>query len=283
VRFSRGDEDFDRHLAYTDFFRKCGIPVPGLLKADPGKKEAEFEDLGDLSLYGWSKCIRPEQEMEAMYAKVIDIAVLIHTAATLHATECPLITERIFDYDHLRWETAYFVENCVSRIRDIRSEDTSRLEQEFHRLAVRVDSFPKMVIHRDLQSQNLMVTRGGIPRLIDYQGARLGPPAYDMASLLWDPYYRLEGRLRERLLSYYIARMKEKNVAGFDEGAFRDSLLPCRLQRHMQALGAYGFLSSVKGKKYFLKHMDEGLKLLKEETFMVKDEFPALYELALVL
>ncbi len=34
----------------------------------------------------------------------------------------------------------------------------------------------------------------------------------------------------------------------------------------MQALGAYGFLSVVKGKKYFLKHIPEALRLLKEET-----------------
>ena len=34
----------------------------------------------------------------------------------------------------------------------------------------------------------------------------------------------------------------------------------------MQALGAYGFLSVVKGKKYFLKHVPEALRLLREET-----------------
>jgi aminoglycoside/choline kinase family phosphotransferase len=128
-----------------------------------------------------------------------------------------------------------------------------------------------------------MVTRGGIPRLIDYQGARIGPPAYDVASLLWDPYYRLEGRVRERLLNYYIERVQEKSGADFNEGTFRDTLLPCRLQRHMQALGAYGFLSSVKGKKYFLKHVEEGVRLLREDISMAKEEYPALYRLALAL
>ncbi len=283
VRFSKDDEDFHRHLAYTDFFRKCGIPVPELLKVEPERMEAEFEDLGDLSLYSWSKCIRPENEVEAIYRKVMDIAVMIHTAATGHVAECPLMGERIFDYDHLRWETRYFMENFVSWIRHMRVKDASLMEGEFHRLAMKVDSFPKTVIHRDLQSQNIMVTRGGIPRLIDYQGARIGPPAYDIASLLWDPYYRLEGRLRERLLDYYIEQIKERSGTDFNEGAFRDTLLSCRLQRHMQALGAYGFLSSVKGKKYFLKHVEEGVRLFKEDISTAKDEYPALYELALAL
>jgi hypothetical protein len=44
----------------------------------------------------------------------------------------------------------------------------------------------------------------------------------------------------------------------------------------MQALGAYGFLAVVKGKKYFLKHIPEALRLLKEETTAVKDEYPEL-------
>ncbi|MCL4475816.1 MAG: phosphotransferase [Nitrospirae bacterium] len=283
VRYSRDDQDLHRHLAYTDFFWKCGIPVPELLKADPEKREALFEDLGDLSLYGWLKCLRPEEEVETMYRKVIDIAVMLHTAATAHVSGCPLIQERIFDYDHLGWETRYFMENFVSWIRHMRVKDASLMEGEFHRLAMKVDSFLKTVIHRDLQSQNIMVTRGGIPRLIDYQGARIGPPAYDIASLLWDPYYRLEGRLRERLLNYYVGQMKEKGSADFIEGVFRDTLLPCRLQRHMQALGAYGFLSAVKGKKYFLKHVEEGVRLFKEDISTAKDEYPALYELALAL
>ncbi len=47
----------------------------------------------------------------------------------------------------------------------------------------------------------------------------------------------------------------------------------------MQALGAYGFLSKVKGKKYFLKHVPEALRLLREETEAVKSEYPELYRL----
>ena len=65
----------------------------------------------------------------------------------------------------------------------------------------------------------------------------------------------------------------------FNEQVFRESLLPCRLQRHMQALGAYGFLSRVKGKKYFLHHMPEGLRLLREDLSEANNEYPALDEL----
>jgi len=88
----------------------------------------------------------------------------------------------------------------------------------------------------------------------------------------------LENDLRTRLFDYYVSEMKCASKE-FSEKMFLNSLLPCRLQRHMQALGAYGFLSVVKGKKYFLKHISEALRLLKEETAAASDEYPALNRL----
>jgi len=71
----------------------------------------------------------------------------------------------------------------------------------------------------------------------------------------------------------------KRNPGGFHEALFRESIIPCRLQRHMQALGAYGFLSVVKGKKYFLKHVPEALRLLREETTEAIGDYPELHEL----
>ena len=163
-------------------------------------------------------------------------------------------------------------------IKGISITDASALNDELHRLAARTDSFHKTIVHRDFQSQNIIIGKGNIPRLLDYQGARLGPPAYDIASALWDPYYRLEEDLREQLLHHYIVRMAE-SAQWFNEQVFRESLLPCRLQRHMQALGAYGFLSKVKGKNYFLNHIPEGLRLLRQDLAEANNEYPALNEL----
>ena len=135
----------------------------------------------------------------------------------------------------------------------------------------------------DFQSQNIMVPEGDRILVIDFQGAGIGPPAYDIASMLWDPYYRFDDLMREELVEYYISQIKKQDASMFDEDAFRGSLLVCRLQRHMQALGAYGFLSLVKGKKYFLKHVPEGLRLLKEEISQCRAEYPELYKLIMKL
>ena len=272
------DGDFDRHLTYTIFLAQHGVPVPQLLSADGANKRALFEDLGDTSLYAHLKPIRDREPIERIYGATLDNLVTLHTTATQSVHECLLLKTRVFDYDYLRWETTYFLERFVRGLLGREIEHQSALDEDLHRLAQRVDAAPKGVIHRDFQCQNIMI-HAGRPRFIDYQGARMAPPAYDIASLLWDPYYRLDDDVRERLLAHYLSAMQAQAGPIFDEAAFRQSLLPCRLQRHMQALGAYGFLATAKGKKYFLKHVPEALRLLKAEAAETRREYPALARL----
>jgi NDP-sugar pyrophosphorylase family protein/aminoglycoside/choline kinase family phosphotransferase len=276
------DPDFERHLAYTRFFARHTVPVPALLTEDSANKRALFEDLGDTSLYAYLTLPRDGESVESMYRDVLRSLVTLHTTATAHVAECPLLEARIFDYDYLRWETTYFLDRFVAGLRRITTENRPGLDEDLHRLAQCVFTKPRVVIHRDFQSQNIMVHAGG-PRIIDYQGARLAPPAYDLASVLWDPYHRLDDGMRERLLAYYLDEINADRASSFDERAFGDSLVACRLQRHMQALGAYGFLSEVKGKKYFLKHVPEALRLLQEDIAGVRREYPALARLIAVL
>jgi len=273
------DPDFKRQIEYTKFFLKFSIPVPELLEIDFDEKSAVFEDAGDTSLYNWLKCPREETEIEDIYRKIIDTLVLLHTIATDHVAVCPLLKNRIFDYEYFRWETDYFIERFVEEIRNMKADNIAGLENELNSLAFKADSFPKTIIHRDFQSQNIMVMADGGLQIIDYQGARMGPSAYDVVSILWDPYYRLQEDMREKLVDYYISKIEDK----FDADYFRETLSVCRLQRHMQALGAYGYLSSVKGKKYFLKYVPEGLRLLKEDSALLKDMYPELYKLVMKL
>ena len=277
----REDPDFERHLAYTGSFVRHGVPVPALLAVDGTSKRALFEDLGDTSLYAYLQLPHDARRIEDAYRDVLKSLVAIHAVATEHVDECPLLQARIFDYNYLRWETTYFLDRFVVGLRKRPVDDRSAVDAELHRLAQRVDGYARGIIHRDFQCQNIMI-HAGAPRIIDYQGARMAPPAYDIASILWDPYYRLDDRVRERLLAYYLGEMSAHRPS-FDEKTFRESLVACRLQRHMQALGAYGFLAAVKGKRYFLKHVPEALTLLREDLAEAPQEFPELVRLTAAL
>jgi len=278
----REDPDFERHLSYTGFFRRHSVPVPALLAADDANKRALFEDLGDASLYAHLQLAHDDASVERIYRDVLRSLVTIHTTATRHVHECPLLQARIFDYNYFRWETTYFLDRFVVGARKLEIAKRAAVDEALHRLAQQVDAFPKGVIHRDFQCQNIMI-HAGASRIIDYQGARMAPPAYDVASLLWDPYHRLDDAVRERLVDYYLAEMKAREPHSLDEKTFLESLVACRLQRHMQALGAYGFLSVVKGKRYFLKHVPEALRLLKLDVAEARLEYPELGRLTALL
>src|SRR5208283_3991910 len=199
-----GDEDYPRLLEYTRFFRKFSLPVPAMISDDAEKMTALFEDLGDMSLYGWLKCKREEGQVDRLYRRALDMLIKLHGTITVHVAECPLLAGRVFDYDHLRWETAYFTMRFLEGVRGVPLENRRSLDDEFDRLALKAALFSRTIVHRDFQSQNIMVQQNENLRLIDYQGARMAPPAYDVVSLLWDPYHRLDDAIRTRLMNYYV-------------------------------------------------------------------------------
>ena len=250
------DADFGRFLRITQFYRLMNFPVPMVYCIDDAAHQVVLEDLGDRRLYDVVKS-GSASPVES-YRKVIHQLVDLQTRCYQWHQECPDIRSRLFDEHDLLWETDYFATQYLVGYRGATAEAKAALGPLFHELARRVDAQPKSIMHRDFQSQNLMIQFDGTVRVIDYQGSRLGSVYYDLASLLLDPYVMLADADIEELLRYYHA--KSLNPLPFDE-MFRQFLLAAA-QRIMQALGAYCFLSRVKGLTGFQAHIAPGEKRL---------------------
>src|SRR5208337_2062155 len=134
-------------------------------------------------------------------------------------------------------------------------------EAELSALADRLAGGRGCLIHRDLQSRNVMI-RDGAPFFIDFQGMRNGCASYDLGSLLCDPYVSLSDADREELLSFYYGLSKQD----VDRVAFDNAFWEASAQRLMQALGAYGFLGLEKGLDDFIAHIPAGLDNLLRAT-----------------
>jgi aminoglycoside/choline kinase family phosphotransferase len=108
-----------------------------------------------------------------------------------------------------------------------------------------------VLVHRDFQSTNVLFRADRTFAFIDFQGMRLGCAAYDLASLLYDPYVKLDEKQRKILAKEYAAAAPEL--------ADVVKLLPmAAVQRLIQALGAFGRLASV-GQEGFLKYISNAL------------------------
>jgi aminoglycoside/choline kinase family phosphotransferase len=133
-------------------------------------------------------------------------------------------------------------------------------------------------MHRDFQSRNIMI-EAGKPYIIDFQGARLGPIQYDLASLLIDPYAGLPESVQLRLLDRCIDRLT--SLGGVDRQRFLKGYRYAALSRNLQILGAFGFLSHIKGKPVFATYIPAATKSLIRHLSVFRDgEFPALLKMA---
>ena len=98
---------------------------------------------------------------------------------------------------------------------------------------------------------------------IDFQGAHLGFPIDDAASFIGDPYMYYDEGLQESLKQAYHKQLSAKLDYSWDH--FEEVYHLCSAQRHMQALGAYGFLTKIRRKKGFDQYYSPALFMLKKD------------------
>ena len=134
-------------------------------------------------------------------------------------------------------------------------------ETEFDILADNAVQFGiKGFMHRDFQSRNIMIHEGQF-YFIDFQGGRIGPIQYDLASLLADPYVALPSSLQNRLLQDCADLCEHQS--GVSKDNFIKGYRYCAVTRNLQILGAFGFLTRVKKKQYFAQYIPKALETLK--------------------
>jgi len=257
------------------FLREINVQVPRLISHDPAACLILMEDLGDTDL--WSIRKTPWETRRALYQKTLTITHRLHS---FPEKDFPLSRVRLMQGfgPHLyHWERDYFMGHFVRDVCGIELEPLfeRELETELSALAERLVGTRRSIVHRDLQSQNVMI-HDGEPFLIDFQGMRFGTPFYDLGSLLSDPYVDFSDNEREELLSFYYGQSKW----ALDWTTFQNTFWEASAQRLMQALGAYGFLGTHKGLETFLEHIPAGLRHLRYACLQVAS-LPHLRELSL--
>jgi aminoglycoside/choline kinase family phosphotransferase len=256
------------------FLTTIGVPAPRIVAHDPAACLIVMEDLGGADL--WSLRAEGWSVRRALYGRTLRIVYTLHSYPEQQAASSLKFMEP-FGPELYRWEQDYFRDHFVKGLCGIELEDTAEaaLEQELSRLATRLMQTPRCLVHRDLQSQNVMI-RDGEPVLIDFQGMRVGSAFYDLGSLLCDPYIGFTDIEREELLKFYYGL----SAPAMTWPAFEACFWEASAQRLMQALGAYGFLGLSRGLRHFLDHIPAGLANLLGVTARV-GSLPALHALCL--
>jgi len=249
-----------RHL------QEKGIPVPKILAQNLLRGLFIMTDLGNQHLQSVAK---ETTDPIPIYETVLDELIRFHVEARSgFDTQWCCQTPRYDTYVMRSLESDYFTKAFLIGYLGL-NRDWSFLDPDFDYLAQKASlAKADCLIHRDFQSRNIIIKQGKIG-FVDWQGARLGPPAYDLASLLIDPYVDLDESIRHALFDQYAIA-----VGNVDSALSEDLKRYYRyiaIQRNLQILGAFGFLTKARGKSKFSQYIPSAVITLHELLDVVSD------------
>ncbi len=263
AKYTHQKEENRHFVDIAQFLDEAGVQVPRIYHHDAGEGLIWMQDLGREDL--WSFRDGDWELRRMLYGSALRQAARLHGAATRRFKAQPqrLKLQLEFNETLYLWEQEYFFDNCVRGVFKMDDRRTRELASSpaLQNLARMLATLPRSLVHRDFQSQNILIHEG-TAWLIDFQGLRPGLPHYDVASLLYDPYVELREEERQELLVGYREEAVREGVEF--AGDFEEIFLGCAAQRLMQALGAYGFLGLRAGHPGFLRHIPAARRSLRD-------------------
>jgi len=242
------------YLMINKHLYKKSLPVPEIYRFDLTYGWFIIEDMGDRSLQDYA--LNNNDRME-LYEKTIDILFQfqIEGARDFNTDWC--CQTKIYDKSVMRRNEAdYFRDSFLSNYLEMRM-DWRELDGQFGYLSsIASEADNEFLLHRDFQSRNIMVNKNQ-PGILDWQAARLGPLSYDLASILIDPYVGLSDKEKRHLYLQYLSLIKGYKPAWIEP--FERYFPYLAIQRNLQILGAFSFLSKVQGKTYFAAYITPAL------------------------
>ena len=242
-------EDCRPFLHIAQLFQDAGIHVPHVYAHDLKQGFLLLSDLGNttyLQALGEGKA----DTVRALYGAATDALIKIQLAT--RENELPPYNEAV-----LLREMRLFPEWYITRHLNVTLSEAlhAKLETVFARIIANNLAQPRVYVHRDYHSRNLMVSEPN-PGILDFQDALYGPITYDLASLFKDAYIRWEeAEIIDWLVRYWEKARKVGLPVADDFSVFYRDYEWMAVQRHLKVLGIFARLYHRDGKDGYLKDL----------------------------
>jgi aminoglycoside/choline kinase family phosphotransferase len=245
-------EDVRPFLRIAAHLQSIGLRAPAILAVDEASGLVLQEDLGDdLVALLLDRGDPPAPMLDA----AIDALVVMQSAPApdgLPLWDAPTMASTavatLFDW----WWPARFSGPAPQPARDDVATALATMLQP-------IAAGPHGFVHRDYFAGNLL----RLPRhrigIIDFQGAAIGHPAYDLVSLLQDARRDIPTPARRRALDRYLAARPELNPADFDS-----AFAACAAQRHLRVAGQWVRLALRDKRPQYLAYGPRTWRLLED-------------------
>jgi len=250
-------EDVRPFVAVAGGLRGRGFSAPKIHDADLEQGFLITEDFGKEGVIEGE----PGRPIVTRYEAATDLLARLHgEEATNVLPLAPHVTYNVpsFDVDALLTEIGLMLEWYLP---DRGADPSEMLRADFiamwRELLQAPLAAPKTWVLRDYHSPNLLwlAAREGISRvgILDFQDAVMGPPAYDVVSLLQDARIDIPEDIERTLFNRYVEARSTAD-AGFDASEFGAHYAILSAQRNTRLLGTFARLNRRDGKPHYLKH-----------------------------
>ena len=252
-------ENVEPYLAVAGMLADIGVNAPRVLGRNAGDGFLLLTDLGSVT---YLTELADRGRAGALYADAIAALVRIEARGAGHATRLPPYDEKL-----LRFEMSLFTDWLVGRHLGLvlHQDDTRGLAAAFDLLVANALAQPRVFVHRDYHSRNLMVCAEENPGILDFQDAVHGPLTYDLVSLLRDCYIDWP---QERVVEWALEFRRRAAAVGLDVGADERQFLRwfdlMGVQRHLKASGIFARLWHRDGKPGYLAEVPRTLGYVEQ-------------------
>lgn len=266
-------EDCRPFVAIAQALRGLGLNAPEVLAGDLDQGLLLLTDLGSRQYLAELD----ERSVSGLYGDALDALARLQTGGD---PSSPLLPP--YDSALLHREMELFRDWFLGRQLgfNLREDEHQVLDHTFALLADNALEQPKVWVHRDYHSRNLMVTDPDNPGVLDFQDAVVGAVTYDLVSLLRDCYVAWP---REQVESWALAhrtRLRTLGMSGLDDAEqFLRWFDLMGTQRHLKAIGIFARLNLRDGKPGYLRDIPRTLGYV----LAVADRYPDLAALRAML
>ena len=236
-------EDCGPYLRVAALFAAAGVHVPQVLAQDPAAGFLLLEDLGGTTYLEHLS----EASADELYAAATDALIRIQAAS--RPGSLPEYGRALLERE-LRLFPDWYLARELRR--ELPPKESQTLEAAFGTILANNLAQPKVFVHRDYHSRNLMVCRP-LPGILDFQDAVYGPITYDLVSLFRDAYVRWD---EERVLDWVVRYWEKARGAGLpvdrDFAAFYRDFEWMGVQRQIKVVGIFARLFHRDGKDRYL-------------------------------
>ena len=250
-------EDCRPFIHVARLFGAAGVHVPQVLAQDLEQGFLLLSDLGNTT-YLQALSGGNANNARTLYGAATDALIAIQLAS--RENELPPYDEPLLMREMRMFPEWYITKHLQTTLDE---KQNATLENVFQRIVQNNLAQPRVYVHRDYHSRNLMASNP-LPGVLDFQDAVYGPITYDLASLLKDAYVSWE---EERVIDWCVRYWERARKAGLpvpkDFPAFYRDFEWMGVQRHLKVAGIFARLYHRDGKERYLADLPLVLEYLQ--------------------